>query len=552
MSSESANPVDDQGPEPEGNERLESWKEIASYLRCEVRTVQRWEKSEGLPVRRHLHVKLGTVYAYRSELNAWWKNRRPRSEQSRSRHASEKIMLAVLPFDNLSGDPRQEYFSDGLTEEMITQLARMQPDQLGVIARTTSIAYRDTPKTAAQIGQELGVRYILEGSVRRSGNHVRITAQLIQVSDQTHLWADGYEGDLEDILGLQSRVAHAVAGQIQIKLARKTQAQLTMKVQLNPLGYENYLKGRFFWNKRTPNDLSQSIPYFQRAIQNDPHYAPAHAALSDAYALLGTVPYDVLPPAEAMPKARQAALRALEIDDGLAEAHVALGYVRLHYDWNFSEAKGDFERALALDPSYATGHHWYANYLRVMGQLQEAILEMKQALRLDPLSLGINAAMAESYNFAREYDHVVEQARKTLELHPHFSLALFWLGRAYEEKGMVRESIETFEGAIATMGDDTLMIVALGRAYAVAGRKLDAQKILEKLIRLSKERYVPAPYMVGICAALDQKNQAFQWLETACDERCNYLAYIQREPALDGLRADPRYRDLIQRIGLPP
>jgi TolB-like protein/Tfp pilus assembly protein PilF len=544
-------PHEQRSPETQSGERLESWKEIAGYLKREVRTAQRWEKSEGLPVRRHLHAKLDTVYAYTAELDAWLKNRQPHLDQHVAPRVADRNMLFVLPFDNLSQDPKQEYFSDGLTEEMITQLGRLQPERLGVIARATAMAYKDTAKTAAQIGHELGVRYILEGCVRRAGDRVRITAQLIQVSDQTHLWADTYEGDLQDILALQNRVAQAIAGQIQIKLTRKKQANLATAPPVNPQAYEDYLKGRFYWNKRTADDLNKGIHYFQRSIQSDPNYALAYAGLADSYGLLGTVPYDALPPREAMPKAGQAALRALELDDTLAEAHASLGYVRLEYDWNWPEALKEFERALALNPSYATGHHWYANYLRIMGRLQEAIMEVKEAQKLDPLSLGINAALAESYYFAREYDHVIEQCRKTFELYPGFYMARFWLGRAYGHKGMYNEAVATFEKGKSITGGSALMTMGLGYAYAVAGRTMKAKQVLEKLIHLSTQRYVPAVYMVGIYTALDEKDQAFEWLENAYNERSNYLIYIHREPALDSLRSDPRYQTLIRRIGLP-
>ncbi|HEY3132432.1 MAG TPA: tetratricopeptide repeat protein [Acidobacteriota bacterium] len=552
MPRKSPNPPHQQGPpETKGGERLESWKEIAGYLKREVRTAQRWEKSEGLPVRRHLHAKLDSVYAYPSELDAWLKDRQPPLEQHVAPSVTGRNMLFVLPFDNLSEDPKQEYFSDGLTEEMITQLGRLQPEQLGVIARTTSMAYKHTPKTAAQIGHELGVRYTLEGSVRRGDNRVRITAQLIRVSDQTHLWADSYEGDLQDILALQSRVAQAIAGQIQIKLTGNKQAGLATAPPVNPQAYEDYLRGRFYWNKRTADDLRRGIEYFQRAIQGDPNYALAYAGLADSYGLLGTIPYNLLPPREAMPKAEQAAARALELDDTLAEAHVSLGYVRLEYDWNWPEALKEFERALALNPSYATGHHWYANYLRIMGRLQEAIIEVKEAQKLDPLSLGINAALAESYHFAREYDHVIEQCRKTFELYPGSYMARYWLGRAYGHKGMYQEAINTFEEGKSVAAGSAVMMGALGYSYALAGRTMKAKQALDELIHLSRQRYVPAPYMAGIYIALGQMDQTFEWLEKAYDERSNYLVYIQREPALDSFRSDPRYQNLISRMGLP-
>src|SRR2546429_412815 len=330
------------------------------------------------------------------------------------RHAvspGDKIMLAVLPFENLTGDPRQEYLSDGLTEEMITQLGRMHPERLGVIARTSAMQYKNTQKGMDQIGRELGVAYVLEGSLRRAGDHVRVSAQLIQVRDQTHLWAESYERDLRDILALQNDVAQAIARQIEIKLTPQQQARMARARSIDPRVYEFYSKGRYFWNKRSEEGYRRAIQYFQQAIARDSEYAPAYAGLADAYALLGSMPNVELPRSEAMPRARAAALKALELDDSLAEAHTSLAFVRMHFDWDWPGAEREFVRALQLNPGYATAHHWYAFWLIAQGRAEDALQEIRAAQRLDPLSLIINTGGGEILDYGRRPDEAIWESR---------------------------------------------------------------------------------------------------------------------------------------------
>src|SRR3989475_8860445 len=318
--------------------------------------------------------------------------------------AAARVMLVVLPFENLPGEPQEEYLSDGLTEEMITQLGRLHPERLGVIARTSAMQYKNTDKRTDQIGSELGVAYVLEGSLRRAGDRVRISAQLIQVRDQTHLWAESYERDLRDILALQSDVAQAIARQIELKLTPQQQARLARGRPIDPRAYELYSKGRYFWNKRSEEGYRRAIQYFQQAIARDSEYAPAYAGLADAYALLGSMPNVELPRSEAMPRARTAAIKALALDVGLAEAHTSLAFVQLHFDMGVPAAERECTRALQLNPGYPTAHHWYAFWLLAHGRAEEALQEVRAAQRLDPLSLIINTDVGAMLYYGRRHD----------------------------------------------------------------------------------------------------------------------------------------------------
>jgi serine/threonine-protein kinase len=460
-----------------------------------------------------------------------------------------KIMLAVLPFDNLSADPEQEYFSDGMTEEMIAELGQLQPQRLGVIARTSAMHYKGTDKRIDEIGRELGVDYILEGSVRRAAGRVRITAQLIQVSDQTHLWAESYERELADIFAIQSDVAQRIARSLEVELLPAQQARLASARPVNPEAYGAYLKGRFHWNKRTEEEVRKGIEYFQQAIEKDPNYALAYAGLADSYNILGD--YSYVPPEEAYPRAKVAAAKALETDDTLAEAHTSLAKAAHLYDWNWLAAERGFQRALALNPSYAPAHHWYAEYLAAMGRVDEAIAEKKRARELDPLSLIINSSEGWVLYFARRYDQAIEQLQKALEMDPNFAVAHLWLGWAYEQKGMYEEAIREFQKAVTLFKGSTYPIASLGHAYAVSGKRGEALKLLNELKELSKRRYVSAYDLALVYAGLGEKDQAFKWLEKAYEERYGWITMLKLEPRFDPLRADPRFQSLLRRMNFP-
>ena len=584
-------------------EKLDSWKEIAAYLKRDIRTVQRWEKYEGLPAHRHQHTKKPTVYAYKSELDAWFRERQPRDDPAADAAfepepdtdervlaenerdappaktglspftkqliavvaaililaagykiyrlitekplATGKIRLAVLPFSNLSGDPAQDFFSAGLTDELITQLGRLNPDRLGVIAATSSKIVAD--RTIQDVGRALNVQYVLEGSVSRGGNQVRINVQLIQVSDQTHLWADSYTRDVSDSLRVQAEVASAVASQIGVALPVSGSSEKARSI--NPEALDAYLKGSFYWTNR--NDLPESIKSFQEAIQKDPNYALAYAGLASTYLLMGQVPNDGLPPLDAKPRARDAAQRALALDPHHGMAHAVLGNVAFGFDWNLPAAEREFRRAIELDANNPTAHEWYGHYLIVTGHMPEAVIEVSHALELDPVSPLFKTVRAETSYYARQYDQAIEQARATIEAYPNFWLAHFWLGSAYREKKMHADAVAQFRRARELSHDNPAMIMAYGHAQALAGKPAEARAALATLRKLAHGRYIPSLYFAGIYLGLREWDQAMAGLTQAYAEKTDRLIYMGVDPIADPLRADPRFGDLLRRIGLP-
>ncbi len=466
-----------------------------------------------------------------------------------ARSGAEKVMLAVLPFENLSGDKRQEFLSDGLTEEMITQLGRLNPERLGVIARTSAMQYKCTDKSIQQIGRELGVAYVLEGSVRRAGNRLRVTAQLIQASDQTHLWAEGYERDMGDILVLQRHVAQAVAKEIEIKLARREQARLENAGSINPEAYEAYLKGRYLWSKRTPDSLENSIRYFEKAIKLDPGYAPAYAGLADSYLTLHDDGH--LPPTEALANAKQAAAKALHIDETLAEVHTSLAHAHMH-EFNWSAAEVEFKRAIELNPNYPAARFYHANYLVAREHFEEAITDARRAQALDPVSLPAGSNTASILYHARQYDLAIEQSLKVLDMDRNFARAYEDLGRAYEQKRKYEPAIRAFRRAAALSARSPRYLASLAHAYAVSGRKKEALKLFEELRKTARRRYVPSYAFALVYAGLGDKDGAFAWLEKACEERSSWVVFLKVNPIWVPLRSDARFQALLRRLGLPP
>ena len=453
--------------------------------------------------------------------------------------AGGKIMLAVLPFENLSGDPDEEYFSNGLTEEMITQLGRLEPDRLGVIARTSAMQYKAAHKDVRQIGSELGVDYLLEGSVRREGNRVRIAAQLIQVRDQSHQWAENYDRDLRDILAVQSEVAAAIARQIRLQLTPAEHARLQNARAVNPEAYENYLKGRFFWNKRTVEGHQKAIEYFLKAVALDPDYGQAYAGLADAYALLGSAPNLVLPRREAMDRARAAAEKALRLDDSLADAHTSLGFVEMHFDWDFAGAEKEFQRAVALNPGYATAHHWYAYDLVALARLDDALAEIRRAQQADPLSVIISTDVGEMLLLARRDDAAIVQLRKTLEMDPDFSHAHWLLAWAYHNKGQSKEFIGELEKSRRAAS-------ALGILCALQGKRAEARGILARL----EKAYGSALDGAGIYVWLGDTNGAFAALDRGFKDRDGGLILMRFTPVLEPIRSDARFEKIERRVGV--
>ena len=452
--------------------------------------------------------------------------------------------IAVLPLQNLMGDPEQEYFVDGMTEALISELAQI--GALKVISRTSVMRFKGTDKSLPEIARDLGVDGIIEGSVFRTGDQVRITAQLIEGATDRHLWARSYERDLSNILALQSEVARAIAREIKIKLTPREQARLARPRPVNTEAYQLYLRGRYHWNKRTQEGFQKGLDYFQQALERDPAYPLAYAGLADTYSLLAN--YFFLPPQEAFPRAKAAATKALEIDDTLAEAHASLAFARHHYDWDWSGAETEYRQALELNPSYATAHQWYAEYLTTVGRKEEAIAEIRRAQELDPLSLVIDANVGRLLYYTRQYDRAIEELQNTLRLDPNYFWAHVFLGMAFEQKGMYAEAIAEFQKVAALSGGEPN--VPLAHTYAASGRTDDARKMLDAL----QQRYgedVESYFLGGIHAALGEKDEAFAWLEKAYDEHSFFLVFLPADPWFDPLRDDPRFQSLLRRMNFP-
>jgi TolB-like protein/DNA-binding winged helix-turn-helix (wHTH) protein/Flp pilus assembly protein TadD len=454
--------------------------------------------------------------------------------------------LAVLPLENLSGDASQNYFADGMTDELITDLAQISA--LRVISRTSVMVYKGARKPLPQIARELNVDAVVEGTVLRSGDQVRITAQLIEASTDKHLWSQSYEGGVRDALALQNRVASAIADQIRINLTPQEQAALKNVKVVRPEAYQSYLKGRYFWNKRTADGLKAALAYFKQATEEDPKYAKAYSGLADTYALLGDWQYAVMTPKEAFPEAKAAAIHALELDNTLGEAHNSLAFVLDGFDWDLDAGGNEFRRAIELNPGYATAHHWYAWHLTLLGRFDEAITEMRKAENLDPLSLIINADLAELLGLAHSYDDSIRQSLKTIEMDPNFALAHNQLAQAYLQKHMYAEAVAELQKAVKLSGDSPTCMANLARAYVASGKRSEAVKLLDDLKKRSSPGYSNAAEIAMIYASLGDKDQAMTWLEKGFEERFNPGVLLR--PGFDPLRSDPRFRNVLRRIGL--
>jgi TolB-like protein/DNA-binding winged helix-turn-helix (wHTH) protein len=454
--------------------------------------------------------------------------------------------LAVLPLENLSGDASQDYFSDGMTDELITELGQIS--ELRVISRTSAMTYKGSHKSLPEIARDLNVDVVVEGAVLRSGNQVRITAQLILAAADKHLWAQSYEGDLRDTLRLQKQVARSIAEQIRIELTPHEQTVLKNVTRVDWEAYEAYLKGRYFWNKRTADGLKEAIHYFNQAIEQDPNYAPAYAGLADSFALAGDWQYGVLPAREAYPKAKVAAAKAIALDSTLGEAHISLAWCLDSFDWDWESAGKEFTRGIELSPGYATGHHWYGWHLATLGRHSEAVAELEKAESLDPLSLIIGADLAEELLIAHRYDEAMKQSRKTMNMDPFFAPTHYVLGETLVQTHMYNEAIPELQKAIELSPGSTAYAANLAYAYAVSGMRAEAVKILNDLKNRSNAAFSNAPEIAVVYVGLDDKDQAMAWLERAYAERFN--PGVLMRPAFDPLRSDPRFQNLLRRIGL--
>jgi TolB-like protein/Tfp pilus assembly protein PilF len=601
------------------NDRLDGWKEIAVYLSRDVRTVQRWEKRGALPV--HRHDTLGTVCAFRSELDEWLRRSSaelerlsqpesvdemktapnpPQQPASASRHtlflfdgkrifywstslvalfavsfgfwamrrplsvAAHATTILVLPFESLSADTRSDWLSQGMTEEMITQLGRVSPSRLRIISIAPAAARNSDPLVT---GSAFHADFVLHGSVRTQGEQIRIAAQLISVRDRAHVLDDSYDAELGHVLEREAEIAGAIARSVSITVGAGTRART------HPADAErNYFLGRDAWNKRTEPDLRKAITLFQSAIAKDPQYAEAFSGIADSYALLGSAEIGAMPPREAMPQAKEAVLKALQLDDTLAEAHASLGHIALVFDWDFNTARREFDRAIELNPSYATAHQWYGLYHNALGQHEAAVAEVRKAQELEPDSPANITAMSEAHYLARDYTAAEREARRALNLNPNFPIAYLNLGRALEQQGKWQPALDAYSRGRELSGHGPAMSMYVARIFA-RNQPGKAQSMLDYMRTYrgpfwnsAHDGLSPAPnpspspgakpyisplYFAGVYTALDDRDNVFISIDKAVEDRCEYLIYLQQEPMADPLRSDPRFTALLQHIGLP-
>jgi TolB-like protein/DNA-binding winged helix-turn-helix (wHTH) protein/Tfp pilus assembly protein PilF len=453
--------------------------------------------------------------------------------------------LAVLPLKNLSGDASQDYLADGMTEALIGTLSGIH--NLRVISRTSVTRFKDTHLSVPEIARTLQVDAIVEGSVIRDASRIRVHAQLIRAATDEHFWSEAYDRELRDVLSLQSDVAQSIARKVEVTITGEEHARLSSARTVDPEAYEAYLKGRYYWNKRTADSMPKAALYFEQAISKDPGYGAAYSGLADCNS--GLAWHGFMSPAEVLPKAYAAAQKAVEIDPQSAQAHASLALV-LNHKWDWSGAEVEFKRALELNPQYANAHHWYGDYLSIQGRHDEGLVEAKRALKLDPLNLMIGTWAGLRYYLARRYDPAIEQSQSTVDLDPNFAAAHLILGESYVQQGKHKEGLDELQKAAGLSGDSPLYMAQVGVSLAVAGEKKEALRVIRELQDISGKRYV-SPYGVAqIYAALNDKEQTYKWLETAYRDRAVWMSYLAVDPVFDPIRSEHRFRDLLRGVGL--
>ena len=458
--------------------------------------------------------------------------------------AAPENSIAVLPFINLGGEADNEYFSDGLAEEILNALG--QVETLKVAARSSAFSFKGKTTDIAAIAGTLQVANVLEGSVRRAGQRIRVTTQLVDARTGFQVWSERYDRQMEDIFELQDEIARAITRRLKVSLGAGAR-QSTSNLE----AYDLYLKGRHYWAQR-PQGIGKAIEYFERAIEKDPNYARARAGLADCYVTLGSWENGTMQPIKAMAKAKEAAGRALELDQRLAEAHTTLAYRTTHYDWDWACAEAQFQHAFELNPNYAVCHHWYSHYLTAVGRTEESLKASKRCLELDPLDLVINIHMAWHYHFARQYEQAIEQCSKTSELHPNSFWPAYFFGLAYEQQGHVDRAVEEFRTSVRMSGNVTFATAALGHLYGIAGKADEARVAYEELKTRSERAYVPAYDIALVCTGMGWNDQALEYLARAHQERSGWMTYLKVDPRLDPLRRDTRFVDLLRRVRLAP
>ena len=457
-----------------------------------------------------------------------------------------KDRIAVLPFTNISRDQEDEYFADGITEEIISSVSKTKG--LRVIARTSVMQYKGSSKAIADIGRELNVGSILEGSVRKAGDKIRISVQFVETSDEEPRWSQVYDREISDVFAIQSEIARMVAEALREHVLGEVPKQGEGRATISTEAYINYLRGRQFWNKRTEKDLKKAIEFFEKALENDEKYAQAYTGLADSYAALALLEF--MAPNEAYPKAREAVGKALALDANLAAAHTSLGLIRFQYDWDWQGAEQELQTALDINPSYAPAHHFYADYLKAMGRFDEAIAEIEKARELDPLSLAINTGVGHVLYLSRQYDKAIEEYKRAVELDPSFMATHIWFGRPYLEKGLFAEAIAELETGVRLSGESTLALSMLGHGLASGGQEDEALQILEKLKKRAQNEYVPSYWIAVIYNGFKDKDQTMSWMWKAFDERSSWLVWSKVEPRFDWLRNDLEFQSLMEAMKL--
>lgn len=581
-------PFDAQPVEPSEAKRLDSWKEIAAYLKRDESTVRRWER-EGLPVHRHMHSKKAAVYAYKPEIDAWWRNGSTPPEPVETRSATDSksritlyvaglmvvavafglnggglrdrllgppavraiASIAVLPWKDVSADPSEDYFVDGMTDALINELRQVRG--LRVISRTSTMRYKETDKDIPRIARELGVEGVIEASVVREGELLRISVRLIDGPSDRQLWAQSFERELHSIQALHRDIARAIAHEINVALTSREQRLVAPVRRIRPRAYEAYLKGHYHFAKRTREGLEKAVEYFQEAIRQEPTYAPAYAGLADSYN--GLAIYGHRQARDVYPMAIAALFRALELDETLSEAHASLGVIKFRFAWDWKEAERRLKHALQLDPDSPRAHLAYGMYLERVGRLEESLEHIARYRDLDPVSPFANLQVAHSLYYLRRYDAAIVEAHKALELDRNYAHTYRHLGQLYASKQMMREATAACDTALRLAPDEHIVLSDCGHVYALSGRLGDAVTALDKLLALSARTYVD-PYFVsvvgtGIYTDPAKTSRVFVWLARAFEERSPNVSYLNMHPAFDGLRDDSRFHALLRRMNLP-
>lgn len=536
-------------------DRLDSWKAIANHLGREVRTVQLWEKLEGLPVHRHFHRKLGSVFAYRSEVDAWRQGTSrgvvsgasPEGPASIGR-GQRRVMIAVLPFESLGGTPEQGSFSDGLTIEVITALASVAPRQLGVISRASAVAYKNWPRRAEKFTRELNVGYVLEGTTQVETGRVRVNAALVSVKDKATLWAKSYKGALENAFELQSRLAAHIAHHVGVKLFSSEAPAPAVLSTRRSTSQDAYFLGRYLWKQRSEEALRKAIRTFEAAIQEDPHFALAYSGLADCLTLQSF--YEIVSPSEAMPAARRAAQIAVDLDPYSAEARTSLADVFFHFDRDWNRADQEYQAAIQCNPQYGLAYHWYANLLVARGQHEAAHIAIMKALDLDPISPITNAWCGVISHFARRYGEAIRHYRRALALDPDLAWAHMFMAQTLEQLGETAEALHEFETTVQLSGGSNYAKAMMAHAQAVSGGKSTALRIVSDLNGGPGQRHTPSYDIAAVYAALGDSRKTITWLDRACAEHNMKIFTLAQDPRFDPVRKLPAFKHLINQVGL--